>query len=358
MEKHEVVIVGAGPGGLKAAELLGKAGKDVLVIEKNPEKRIGDKPCAGAFPSHGWHYIPEDLLERNFDSIVLYMGQTKTRMMMKRAFLATISRKKLGQYQLKEAKETGVEFRCETKVTGIDKDKKEVKADDNTSITYEYLIGADGSNSVVSRSLGFKNPAPCNCIEYEIPGEFEDFEVCFDLKRFGLTYSWLFPHEGYASIGTGTFTKLHPASEMYGWLGEWCTEKGIDLTKHKPRAHPINFSYNGFRHGDIFLTGDAASFVCTFTAEGIYQAIKSGEIAANAIIDPKYNWKRDVRDLLRYHRIAWWALSLLNSFPSMERKIIEDAGGKAMPILAKGSHLLFSFETISNAVLSWLWEEP
>jgi len=39
METHEVVVVGAGPAGLKAAELLGKAGKDVLVVERDEEKR-------------------------------------------------------------------------------------------------------------------------------------------------------------------------------------------------------------------------------------------------------------------------------------------------------------------------------
>ena len=57
MEHHEVVVVGAGPAGLKAAELLGKAGKDVLVIEKNKEERIGDKPCAGGLPPHAMKYF-------------------------------------------------------------------------------------------------------------------------------------------------------------------------------------------------------------------------------------------------------------------------------------------------------------
>jgi dihydrolipoamide dehydrogenase len=33
-KKYDVVIVGAGPGGLRCAEVLGKAGKNVLLVEK------------------------------------------------------------------------------------------------------------------------------------------------------------------------------------------------------------------------------------------------------------------------------------------------------------------------------------
>jgi len=36
METHEILVVGAGPAGLKAAELLGKAGKDVIVVKEAP----------------------------------------------------------------------------------------------------------------------------------------------------------------------------------------------------------------------------------------------------------------------------------------------------------------------------------
>jgi Dehydrogenases (flavoproteins) len=70
------------------------------------------------------------------------------------------------------------------------------------------------------------------------------------------------------------------------------------------KAAPIKFNYNGFRFGDIFLVGDAASFNFTTVGEGIYQAMRSGEIAAKAIIDPTYRWKDDIEQLLIYHRLG------------------------------------------------------
>jgi len=57
VERYEIVIVGAGPAGLKAAELLGKAGKDVIVVERDEEKKIGDKPCAGGLLPHAMQYF-------------------------------------------------------------------------------------------------------------------------------------------------------------------------------------------------------------------------------------------------------------------------------------------------------------
>ncbi len=79
-----------------------------------------------------------------------------------------------------------------------------------------------------------------------------------------------FPRKGYASVGMGTFPSMVPAQEMNQRFNQWAEEKGIDLSKAKWRKHPIYVGYHGFKHGNIFLTGDAASFACSADGEGIY----------------------------------------------------------------------------------------
>jgi flavin-dependent dehydrogenase len=59
-------------------------------------------------------------------------------------------------------------------------------------------------------------------------------------------------------------------------IDRWAEEKGIDLSKAKREGHPIYMGYHGFKHDNIFLTGDAASFAGPMGGEGIYQAIRSG----------------------------------------------------------------------------------
>ncbi len=349
MEKHEVVIVGAGPAGLKAAELLGKAEKDVLVIEKDREERIGDKPCAGGLPPHAMKYFPEDLYENVVSSITLVVGGRELNVDLGEPAIALVSRLDMGQYQLKLAKEAGAQIMANTSVKGLDKEKNEVILNNEERIGYEKLMAADGSTSIIRRALGFNTKQILQCIEYPVKGDFERLEVDFDLKNYGLTYIWIFPHRGYASIGTGMFPSMVPAQEMNQRFNRWAEKKGIDLSKAKRRAHPIYVGYHGFKHNNIFLTGDAASFACPIDGEGIYQAIKSGEIAAKAIIDPKWNYNPELKDLLKYHRFGGWLFPWMLMFPKLSRNIVENLGGMLMPAISTVVPVVGSIKFLQRA---------
>jgi len=75
VEKHEVVIIGAGPGGLKAAQTLVKHGKkDIVVLEAQSEERMGDKTCHGMmFPDNMAIFsIPVEMTEVPVNGVEMY----------------------------------------------------------------------------------------------------------------------------------------------------------------------------------------------------------------------------------------------------------------------------------------------
>lgn len=55
MEYFDVIIIGAGPAGLKCAETLGNSKLKVLLLEKN--SKIGPKTCGGLMTTIGIKYL-------------------------------------------------------------------------------------------------------------------------------------------------------------------------------------------------------------------------------------------------------------------------------------------------------------
>lgn len=55
--EREVVVVGAGPGGSVAAAYLARAGRDVLLIDRDIFPR--DKPCADAQSGNTLYHVKE-----------------------------------------------------------------------------------------------------------------------------------------------------------------------------------------------------------------------------------------------------------------------------------------------------------
>ena len=288
--KYDVIIVGAGPGGLRCAEILGAAGKKVLLLEKKEE--IGPKVCAGGLTRKSIKLlkIPQEMLSGSSRYIIFRTKIFRTKLDFGENFIHSVSRKDLGQWQLQRLDQNYVDIQTGTEVQKIDGEKVVLR--DGRKIEFSFLVGADGSNSLVRKYVGLKTLLIGVAFQYWIPKKFDEFEIFFDSGLFGSWYSWIFPHNHITSIGYGCFPRLFSIKKARKNFMKWIADEKIDLSAAKFEAHPINCDYRGFQFKNIFLVGDAAGFTSGFTGEGIYQALVSGEETAKKILDPSYKCKK------------------------------------------------------------------
>jgi geranylgeranyl reductase len=287
---YDVVIVGAGPGGLRCAEFLSKSNKSVLMLEKN--EKIGPKVCAGGISrkTRKLLKIPPELIKKTFQNIIFKTNSLESKLKFGEDYMYTVDREELGQWQLKKLDDSGVEIRIGANVTKIEKECLIIN--DTEKIKFHYLVGADGSNSIVRRHLGLKTKKLGVAFQYLVPKIYPDFEIYFNSKLFSYWYSWIFPKGEYTSIGFGCSPYILPMKKARENFEIWAKKNSIDISQGKFEAHPINCDYQGYRFGKIFLIGDAAGFTSGFTGEGIYQALVSGEEVAKLIINSAYRSKR------------------------------------------------------------------
>lgn len=326
-EKYDVIIVGAGPGGLMAAKTLAQAGREVLIIEKN--KTIGPKVCAGGLTIKDFELgIPKKLIDKSFRKMYLHTPLQKSVIQDSKDFIATIDRKKMGQWMKKEAEKIGVKILCD-QVIDLSKNKNQITLKSGKKISYNHLIGADGSNSIVRNKLGLAKEKLGVAFQYLVKKVYPKIELFSDYKKFGSWYVWIFPHKNFTSIGTGCALKILSPKETKENFEKWLKEKNIDLTGAKYEAWPINYDYRGFEFGNIFLAGDAAGFTSGLTAEGIYFAMVSGIEAAKKIIDPNYNLEK-LDDIIKTKKLHEKILDMLET-----GKIISGIEMEIINLLAK-----------------------
>lgn len=287
MEFFEVVIIGAGPAGLNCAEKLSQSGKRVLLLEKN--KIIGPKVCAGLLTGKGLKYfgLPDDLLDYKLNKAVIYTPFQKRLVSNDDSFLYTVDRKNLGQWQLGKIEKKNVTVRTGAMVTKIT--DTFIIINDSEKIGFKNLVGADGSSSIVRNFLGLRTSDLITAIQYIVPDvKYKNLEMFFSPDSFSLGYAWIFPHKGYTSIGCGCDHRLLSAKKLKEGFDKWLKKNKIDISRGEFQASPINFDFQGYKHGNIFLIGDAAGLASCLIGEGIYQALVSGQEVANIILDEQY----------------------------------------------------------------------
>lgn len=276
---YSVVIAGAGPAGLACARVLAENGYDVLVLER--KQKIGPKVCAGGITWSGLiNKIPGQLEEKRFYTQHIYTRLQHAKVTEQEPIIATVNRAKLGQHMARLASHAGAKIKTSCQIQAIRKNSLtylDKLSRTKSTVTFDNLVGADGSSSRVRRYLQLPTERMGIGINFQIPRYLQNMEWHLSSKNFGNGYGWIFPHSDSVSIGAYADSRTMQAQELQRGLSNWAAERGFDLSKYKAQAEFINFDYRGWKFDNIFLAGDAAGFASGLTGEGIYPAIISGE---------------------------------------------------------------------------------
>jgi geranylgeranyl reductase len=299
MQIKNVIIIGAGPAGLATAIELKKISRcNIIILEKNPE--ISYKICAGGIdPNVSEIGMPEKIIDKKFSRVKLFTPKQSITIQENKSIIATTNRKTLHEIMANKARKMGIKILFNKHIKEIDNNS--VITSSGETFNFDYLVGADGSTSTVRKKIGIKTKKLLLAFQYIIPEEYPDIEFYINFKKFGLSYAWIFPQKNVISVGTGYDSSLSnndfTVKELRENFDSWCKEK-FNLENAKFEAFSINYDYQGFEFGNIFLAGDAAGFASGLTGEGIKFAILSGRDIARKIVDSNYKCK-EIENILK-----------------------------------------------------------
>jgi flavin-dependent dehydrogenase len=286
MNEHlPIAIVGAGPAGAFAAELLAAGGRKVLLFD---EKLAWEKPCGGGLTHKALRQYPflgEARAESKFIQRCVLASPTGRRARFDlRHPVAIFSRFALNGLLLERALRSGVELHKERVIRIYGADGDWCLRTPDAEYRAAYLIVAAGArNPFRSQFLSAISPDDLMVTAgYFIPGDSSLLEIQFLKEITG--YIWVFPRTDHVSAGIAAKMGETSTAKLRGQLEHWLADNHFSLDGALFYSHILPaFRARTFEDlkvcGDGWMMiGDSAGLVDPITGEGLYYALRSAEL--------------------------------------------------------------------------------
>ncbi|HYG97873.1 MAG TPA: FAD-dependent monooxygenase [Terriglobales bacterium] len=302
-----IAVIGGGPAGALAAEILARHGKKVVVFD---EKLAWEKPCGGGITQKAlnqYEFLKDAAIERNMVGTCEFISPAGRRTTVPlNQPIAIFSRRVLNGMLLERARAAGAELRCERVVNIAGSGGNFSVRTPSTSLQAAFVVIAAGARNPFRAQ--FYEPFAASdlmaTVGYYIPGSSSSLQVRFVKGLDG--YIWTFPRRDHYSAGIcGRMTEV-PTSELRRHLERFLAEEKLPLDEARIYAHvlpaPRASTLRSIQPvGDGWaMIGDAAGYVDPITGEGLYYALRSADLLAQALLADRPESYRDLveRDFL------------------------------------------------------------
>ena len=365
MEKidiYDVAIVGGGPAGSTAATLLAKAGRRVIVLEREkfPRFHIGESLLPFSMQTFDRLGVREKL-DANFlpkygGEIMAACGTRAIKFYFKDGFRSQrdrayqVTRSEFDKVLLDHSRENGAEVREETEVTKFDfgDDRVTLEIENaggaKSRIAARYLLDCSGRQTLLGSLFKVKKTYD-HLQKFSVFAHYENIDrlpgkdaTLIRMVRGMDRWFWMIPlTETRTSIGVVMDTKayremkLAPEIALEKFISEQplMAERMEKAVRVSPVYSASDFSYRNKRlHGDRWLlAGDAAGFIDPVFSSGVFLAVMSAERAADTLNEVLRNESKRTRAFKKYshdvNRIMDIYLTFVNAWYERSREFLE-----------------------------------